>query len=482
MDNWARTHNGHLSDLSALFDKIAEEISFKRLKSNLDQNSSSIYAGESTIRSQETLVGNPCQPWPREHVASTFNTAMNPHENYLRNYMTDSASNDVPGANVSGIFYGNYNNHWAPRQHNNGAAMHAGVPRVECSAFKTYDQIIGESLKITSPGKMSEKIKQTCKKDHSWETASQHPPMGGPTGRCSQSDDMEENACTVSDIEIQDMIEKNRKLCRTQRDQVRCESWFSQYALLKEYMKTHKECPAISNGKLGKWVSTQKTFYKAYNKRLRQISHTVPPAAERIQLLEALDGWAWDSNEPTIERKVDRGVTINLTPLEQKNQNRWMKIYHQLKAFVDEHGRLPMTKGSSLGKWVRTQRVAHQTANNTTIIRRGWPNSLVLERTLLLEQIPGWTWNDSENSANRPDDVTWTERFNKLVDFLNAHDGMYPIAHWKKVSSYENKRLSFWIATQIGEYKRGNLSEERIRYLKSLPGWSFNRKALKRVG
>ena len=159
-----------------------------------------------------------------------------------------------------------------------------------------------------------------------------------------------------------------------------------------------------------------------------------------------------------------------------------MKIYKQLKEFVDEHGRLPMTKGNSLGKWVRTQRVAHQTANNPTIIRKGWPNCLVLERTLLLEKIPGWTWNDCENSANRPDEVKWMERFNELLDFLNANDDMYPIPHWKKVNSYENKHLSFWIATQIGEYKRGNLSEKRIRYLKSLPGWSFNSKALKRVG
>ena len=119
-------------------------------------------------------------------------------------------------------------------------------------------------------------------------------------------------------------------------------------------------------------------------------------------------------------------------------------------------------KESYQGKWIQTHGVAYHNAKRTTNVRRGWPTSLVLERTRLLQKIPGWTWNNSENSASKPDDVKWMGRFDELSNFVQENDGSYPRAHWKRGGSHQAGQCSLWISTQLSEYKRRKLSDEKI--------------------
>jgi len=156
-------------------------------------------------------------------------------------------------------------------------------------------------------------------------------------------------------------------------------------------------------------------------------------------------------------------------------------VYNDLKSYVRQHGAPPATKNSYLGNWIRTQRVAYQKSTRPASSGGGWPASLVSKRKHLLENIPGWTWDASQDSANRPDDVTWMQRFIDLSRFLKSNNGLYPPVHWKRGICASDRTLSQWIYTQMMRHRRGALSEERTRCLSSLPGWSFV-KPLSRVG
>jgi len=257
------------------------------------------------------------------------------------------------------------------------------------------------------------------------------------------------------------------------KNAVNSNAWMGKFAQLKAYVEKHQEYPAISSGALGKWVSAQKSQPENCRNSSDRILKSDPPESERRRLLESLPRWTWDCKGPTYHHNIGRGMVVKLTPLEERYQNRWMKVYNKMRKYVDEHGALPSTKNGSLGKWIRTQRVAYQSAKHPSVIRRGWPSPLVFVRKTLLEKLPGWSWDDTERSASRPNMARWMQRFNELSDFLGRNSGMYPAAHWKKSISFECRHISLWISTQIAEYKRGNLSDERIAYLNSLAGWSF---------
>ena len=93
-------------------------------------------------------------------------------------------------------------------------------------------------------------------------------------------------------------------------------------------------------------------------------------SAERIEKLEAVDGWVWDAVAEA-----------------------WAEGYQALCAYVDEHGhaRVPDSfrtpEGYQLGMWVNSQRSANTKGD------------LSPERIEKLEAVTGWVWDARKGSA-----------------------------------------------------------------------------------
>jgi superfamily II DNA or RNA helicase len=103
--------------------------------------------------------------------------------------------------------------------------------------------------------------------------------------------------------------------------------------------------------RVGQWTSVQ-----------RQERKRGKLTTERIALLEDLPGWTWDAREA-----------------------KWGEMYERLVRFVDRTSRIPAhdyveEDGTKLGQWVGAQRQYRRAEKINS------------ERTLLLESVPGWSW------------------------------------------------------------------------------------------
>lgn len=90
-------------------------------------------------------------------------------------------------------------------------------------------------------------------------------------------------------------------------------------------------------------------------------------------------------------------------------------------------------------------------------------------RRYWLEDLPGWTWN----AEYRQSDLAWEEAKTSL---LNAVDDL---GHIQLPSNYRHpvtgvRTRSLVDRIRRGEHLRDNKKQERIAWLHSLPGWSFN--------
>lgn len=422
--------SGPLLDLGPLIEKIALEL--------LSRNDSKFYTMVSS-ESPDKCIADPrenlegssmaiehrallaqqfCQAGPKLLDGCQSNMTINPNNDYLSMFLTH-LSNAIRGDESRRIF---------PEQHDQqaasllgharnpcGAMMQATQSRPKSSAFVPYQPIKDthyDQIAEASSSRLHGNFRDVGIHQPEWQrgqfgqSISPHLRGNSCTGLIQRGEGTEEDYPKQYNLHVPAVSHEEEKVS-VRKNGKHGKKWMSQYAMLKAYVKKHKCYPTISSGSLGKWTSTQRTLRKKLKNGWQQTWQIEPSAMERIRLLEELAGWTWDHNEPTLEHKIDLGVTIKLTPSEQKYQNRWMEIYLQLKEFVDQQGALPMTKKSYLGKWIRTQRVAYHSAKTSNSTRRGWPNSLVLERKILLEKIPGWTWDASEKSANKPNASAW---------------------------------------------------------------------------
>lgn len=246
--------------------------------------------------------------------------------------------------------------------------------------------------------------------------------------------------------------------------------------------------------KLGLWIRNRKADYSA--SRLE---------SERRKILEAFPGWNWES-------------VLDIS---------WNKSFNLLLEFAKEqgHSRVPMGckyKGFSLDVWVSSQRRAHHLGK------------LPQDRKRKLESLPGWSWNtikDRDETAFQGLDVfvqrenhalvptnhiengfplgKWVSRqrlyYNegKLEEefilklegytdwFWDANEGYwergkrYLFQHCEREGSSQVKNLHLesgfalgkWVQMYRYIYKKGNLSQDKIDFFNSLPGWSWDVKA-----
>ena len=190
--------------------------------------------------------------------------------------------------------------------------------------------------------------------------------------------------------------------------------WITQYTLLQS------KPSSISNNSeerhAGQWQSQQR---KHYNKGALSKERTIE--------LEAIDGWTWDDNT-WAEKKQD-----------------WIEQYHLLK-------KIPSAKSTDLeerraGVWQSTQRYNY--ANDT----------LSQERTIELEAIHGWTWDNN----------TWPEH---KQNWIAQYTRLQKTPSQSSTDS-EEKRAGIWQHRQRRSYKAGKQSTEHITELNATIGWKW---------
>jgi hypothetical protein len=171
--------------------------------------------------------------------------------------------------------------------------------------------------------------------------------------------------------------------------------------------------------RLGLWASTRRVDY-----RKGKLS------PERIATLEALPGWTWG-------------------PLKDRFEHALAKLAQFSSR--EGHARVLGTHvedGFKLGVWV----------SNCRTRRRSMLNP---EQVAALEAIPGWTWQPLADVAD--------EAIAKAIQF-HAREGhaRVPALHIE-----DGFRLGQWIAQHRYKYRRGKLSQERVKALEAIPGWTW---------
>lgn len=202
-------------------------------------------------------------------------------------------------------------------------------------------------------------------------------------------------------------------------------TWEFWFGVLEQFVEQHGHaCPTAGRHPAGVWVAVQRRMFK-----VGQLSE------DRRRRLEALPGWSWD-------RLADQ----------------WVTGYDHLAAYVAAHGHTTMpegyktSEGFPLSRWAWTQRSA---------FKKG---SLSGEQIRLLEALAGWTWN--------PRADMWHKGYDHLAAYV-AEQGHCNVG--RDHTTADGYALGHWATAQRSTYKRPLLTDEQIRRLEALPGWTWNR-------
>ena len=135
----------------------------------------------------------------------------------------------------------------------------------------------------------------------------------------------------------------------------------------------------------------------------------------------------------------------------------WEIMFQHLVEYSENNGtsRVPQSfktkEGFALGLWVTTQRYAY---NN---------KQLSEDRIKALEALPGWSWDPFEDA--------WNLGYEQLKEYAGRKGHARVLMDYKTA---ENYNLGFWVERQRFDYKKNKLSEDRIKALEALPGWSWD--------
>ena len=204
------------------------------------------------------------------------------------------------------------------------------------------------------------------------------------------------------------------------------DEWFmhlEKYVTLHGNARVYRDYVCHDGYKLGAWVSAQRKI-----KSKNQLSQ------DRIVRLESLPGWSWD-------------------PI----SDQWEEGYRQLVHYVTQHGTARVSDrhvthdGYNLTVWVQGQR---QNKSKNRISQN------LIDR---LESLPGWLWD--------PHSEQWDEGFSHLKKYVTQHGTARVSAGFVTPDGY---KLGIWVARQRSSRSKKQHSQERIKLLESLPGWSWD--------
>lgn len=253
------------------------------------------------------------------------------------------------------------------------------------------------------------------------------------------------------------------------------EEWRKNLSMLEAYIDNNGVLPKTEQSFLGRWVSVQRNSFK--NNSLSQ---------ERCQLLEELNGWVWSHNDaawinyfeelrsfiqqnnnlyPITSTRLGRWVhkqrqkyknndlshryIAKLQSLDNwmwdPSDNSWESKCDKLAAYLIEHSFQLPPQAHELGPWVNQQRQKYK------------KNQIREDRRLRLEKLEGWSWSQLEEN--------WNSKFRLLK---NYHD-----SHSCKIPPQSHRELGAWVSSQKQNYKKNNLSSQRISRLNSLSGWRW---------
>ncbi|MFZ2542074.1 MAG: Helicase associated domain protein [Gallionella sp.] len=193
--------------------------------------------------------------------------------------------------------------------------------------------------------------------------------------------------------------------------------YLKEFADREEHTKVPRSYKTTDGYRVGSWASQQRT-----NENIM--------SAERKARLETLPGWSW--------------YTFS---------DKWEEGFRKLKEFVDREGRAKVSgdyktaDGYYLGRWVGLQRT-HK-------------DKLSLERRLLLEALPGWSWNTFPDK--------WEDGFRYLKEYADREGDCLISVQYKTEDGF---RLGRWAGLQRST--KDNLSPERRARLEELLGWSWD--------
>lgn len=172
----------------------------------------------------------------------------------------------------------------------------------------------------------------------------------------------------------------------------------------------------------------------AWVQRCRQDYNVGALSSDRIDALEAIEGWQWG-------RSVDT----------------WAAGLAALEAFVCAHGHSnPVQRARindfAVGTWVNERRRDYRAG------------SLESEKVRILDSLPGWEW-----APQRID--SWERGLAALTSYAAANGHAHPV----RGETHNDFPIGVWVSTQRGKYQTCKLTPERIALLEALPGWRWAR-------
>ena len=198
--------------------------------------------------------------------------------------------------------------------------------------------------------------------------------------------------------------------------------WEEGFEALKEYKEKHGNCRVPeswieNNLKLGRWVERQREKYQS----------------EKL-------------SDDHIKRLEDVGFTWYIL------ESNWNEMFEALKEYKNNHGdcNVPhdwVENNLKLGVWVYKRRQHYKNGK------------LSNDRFKCLDDI-GFVWD--------PIEFVWEKRFAALKEYKNNHGDCNVPSDWP-----ENKQLENWVRTQRTSYRKGKLSDDRIKRLEDL-GFEWN--------
>jgi len=204
--------------------------------------------------------------------------------------------------------------------------------------------------------------------------------------------------------------------------------WHERVIELRAYKEKHGHCDVPrSHPTLGRWVNSQRTFYK---------------------------NWKNGEENPGIDQtRVDQLEKIGFTW--PNPRIKWEDRIEELIQYKEKHGHFNVHRatGGPLGKWVYKQRWEY------SLLKRGEKSSMTPEKIEALERI-GFTWTSRKQEI-------WKDRLHELRAFQeeNGHCN---------VPQKTGGRLGTWVGQQRFEYrkykdgKKSIMTEERINALEEL--------------